>query len=404
MKLVINSGLTIAAGLRMGILLILCLTLGAPGALTTNAQSKKAPVGQLEDKNNPELIGKRDINKGNMSFYSLDREVGIGRQLAMEIDQSSPLVTDPAINEFVNRIAQNIVLHSDAKIPFTIKVIDSPEVNAFALPGGFLYVNRGLLEAAENEAEVAGVLAHEIAHVTARHGIEQASKGELLSYASLPLIFLGGWSGYILQQIADIAVPLTFLKFSRNAESEADRLGAQYMWATGYDPNALISFFEKLQSRQGNGRRQGGGIAKVFSTHPLTADRITKVRKLIDQFPDRGEYQLSSSDFAGIRSRLASPAATASGDESGRPILRRHPTGERTRDGEQTAEPQQIEGRPGEKNGATPHGAGSETGKIGNDRPVLKRREEAEAGAEPGESKKTEENGRPTLRRRPDSF
>lgn len=401
MKLVINSGLTIAAGLRMGILLILCLTVGA---LTTYAQSKKAPVRQLEDKNNPELIGQRDINKGNMSFYSLDREIGIGRQLATEVEQSSQIITDPEINEFVNRIAQNIVLHSDAKIPFTIKVIDSPEVNAFALPGGFLYVNRGLLEAAENEAEVAGVLAHEIAHVTARHGIEQASKGELLSYASLPLIFLGGWSGYILQQIADIAIPLTFLKFSRNAESEADRLGAQYMWATGYDPTALISFFEKLQSRQGNGRRQGGGIARVFSTHPMTGDRITNVRKLIDQFPDRGEYQLSSSDFAGIRSRLAAPAPTASGDESGRPILRRQPTGERRRDGEQSGEPNQIEGRQGEKSSATPHGAGAESGTIGNDRPVLKRQEKAEAGAEPGESKKTEESGRPTLRRRPDSF
>ncbi|MFM7988158.1 MAG: M48 family metalloprotease, partial [Candidatus Fonsibacter sp.] len=174
------------------------------------------------------MIGRRNINKGNMSFYSIDREVSIGRQLAMEIDQSSKMVNDPLVNEFVNRIGQNIVLHSDSKVPFTIKVIDSPEINAFALPGGFLYVNRGLLEAAENEAEVAGVLAHEIAHVAARHGIEQASKGELLNYATLPLIFLGGWGGYLIQQIAGVAVPLTLLKFSRNAESEADWLGAQY--------------------------------------------------------------------------------------------------------------------------------------------------------------------------------
>ena len=203
----------------------------------------------LEDKDNPQLIGKRDLNKGQIQFYSVEREVSVGRQLAAEFDRTAKLVNDPVILEYVNRVAQNLVLNSDAKVPFTIKVVDANEVNAFALPGGFLYVNRGLVEAAENEAELAGVLAHEIAHVAARHGMEQASKGELVNYASIPLIFLGGWAGMIVQNVAGLAVPLTFLKFSRGAEKEADRLGAQYLWASGYDPNAMISFFEKLRGK-----------------------------------------------------------------------------------------------------------------------------------------------------------
>jgi beta-barrel assembly-enhancing protease len=342
---------------------------------------------RLEEKNNPELIGKRDINKGNLSFYSLDREITIGQSLAMEIDQSSQVITDPVVNEFINRIGQNIVLHSDAKIPFKIKVIDSEEVNAFALPGGFLYVNRGLLEAADNEAEVAGVLAHEIAHVAARHGIEQASKGELLNYASLPLIFLGGLGGYIIQQIAGVAIPLTFLKFSRGAETEADRLGAQYTWASGYDPNALVSFFEKLQARDRQPRngKKAGAMARVFSTHPLTEDRIKNVQSLISLFPDRGEYQLSSSDFAGVKSRLTAAAASSGVADNGRPVLRRKPKKVEEPDEQSTT---------GE---AAPEASST-------DRPVLKRRAESENAPSENSPKTSEESGRPVLRKRPDSI
>jgi predicted Zn-dependent protease len=197
----------------------------------------------LKEKENPQLIGKRDINKGQINFYSLEKEVTVGRQMAAEMDRYSKLLDDPIVLEFVNRVTQNVVINSDIKVPVTVKVIDSPEVNAFALPGGFLYVNRGLLEAADNEAELAGVIAHEAAHIAARHGVEQASKSNLISWASLPLIFLGGWGGFIINQAAGIAVPLTFLKFSRGAEKEADRLAAQYLWRTGYDPHALITFF-----------------------------------------------------------------------------------------------------------------------------------------------------------------
>ncbi len=299
------------------------VTLSAVLAVCVVAQQTSKP---LEDRDNPQLIGKRDLNKGQIQFYSVEREVSVGRQLAAEFDRTAKLVNDPVILEYVNRVAQNLVLNSDAKVPFTIKVVDANEVNAFALPGGFLYVNRGLVEAAENEAELAGVLAHEIAHVAARHGMEQASKGELVNYASIPLIFLGGWAGMIVQNVAGLAVPLTFLKFSRGAEKEADRLGAQYLWASGYDPNAMISFFEKLQAKE---KKKPGTLAKIFSSHPINGDRIVEVQSLVARFPERGEYQISSSEFNDVKSRLISVMASRRGttmDEARRPTLKRRPT------------------------------------------------------------------------------
>ena len=344
--------------------------------------SEKSSSKSLDDKNNPALIGKRDINKGSIQFYSIEREVAIGRQLAAEVDRSSKIINDPIVTEYINRVAQNVVLHSDSKVPFTIKVIDSQEVNAFALPGGFLYVNRGLLEAAENEAEVAGVIAHEIAHVAARHGMEQASKGELFNYLSIPLIFLGGIGGYAIRQGLGLAVPLSFLKFSRGAEKEADRLGAQYMWASGYDPNALITFFEKLQAKN---KKKPGTLSKLFSTHPMTGDRITEVRELIAQFPERGEYQLSSSEFGQVKSRIVTIAGATRGsgrDESGRPTLKRRP--QTTTDDDK---------------------GDSET----SNRPVLKRRDDSQGGDQTGNppqqdsQQQSEPTGKPTLKRRPDS-
>lgn len=342
----------------------LVVSLAAAGALS---QTKKP----LDDKDNPALIGKRDLNKGQIQFYSVDREVAVGRQLAAEVDRSSRLVTDPLIVEYVNRVAQNLVLNSDAKVPFTIKVIDSNEINAFALPGGFLYVNRGVIDAADNEAEMAGVIAHEIAHVAARHGMEQASKGQLINYASIPLIFVGGMGGYIAQQVAGLAVPLGFLKFSRGAEKEADRLGAQYMWASGYDPNALITFFEKLQAKE---KKKPGTLSKLFSSHPMTGDRITEVRDLVARFPERGEYQLSSSEFNQIRSRTLALTAshTATADNSGRPTLKR---------------------RPSSQSGDT-----TDTSSDPADRPTLKRR--SDNGQASGDSTDSSEPAeRPTLKR-----
>lgn len=365
----------------------------------------KSKLKPLESKNDPTLIGKRDINKGNLSFYSLDREVALGRQMASEIDRSTPLITDPVINEFINRIAQNIVLNSDAKVPFTVKVIDAQEVNAFALPGGFLYVNRGLLEAAENEAEVAGVMAHEIAHVTARHGIEQASKGQLFQYGSIPLIFLGGLGGYVLQQVAGIALPLTFLKFSRGAEKEADRLGAQYMWASGYDPNALITFFEKLQAQE---KRKPGTLEKIFSTHPMTGDRITEVRDLIVRFPDRGEYQLSTSEFKEVKSRLlASRPKPVNSRDDGRPTLKRRPQTDSGDDRIGDSNDNEAPNRPvlkrrdssSDSESTTATQSSTQTSEDSG-RPVLKRRESSNEPQTSGSEESSSGEGRPVLKRR----
>jgi len=275
-----------------------------------------------------DAIGKRDINKHQINFISLDKEIALGKQLAAEVERTSKLITDPIITEYVNRIGQNLVRSSDAKVPFTIKVIDSEEVNAFALPGGFFYVNSGLILEADEEAELAGVMAHEIAHVAARHGTEQYSKAELFNYASIPLIFVGGPVGYGVRQAAGLLVPLQFLQFSRAAESEADYLGVQYAYKAGYDPVAFIDFFEKLQAQE---KRKPGFLSKTFSTHPPTADRIQKSQKEIESIlPNRPEYVVNTAEFDVVRARLQALENRRKGqgeDTTKRPTLRRktHP-------------------------------------------------------------------------------
>jgi beta-barrel assembly-enhancing protease len=296
-----------------------------------------APKGKLTDDENPLMIGKRNINTHQINFYSLNKEVNLGRQLAADVDRQGKFIEDPVVTEFVNRVGQNIALHSDAKIPFTIKVLDSDDVNAFALPGGFLYVNKGAILAADTEAELAGVMAHEIAHVAARHGVEQASKATLANYAMIPLIFMTGGLGYIAYQAAQIGVPLTFLKFSRNVESEADKLGAQYLWAAGYDPNNFLSFFEKLEKKE---KHKPGTLSKLFGTHPPTPDRIVKVHDLLARFPDRDEYTVSTSEFNRVKSRLLaitnSKTLDAAGNRENGP---KRPTLKRRKEGEDPSQP-----------------------------------------------------------------
>ena len=305
---------------------------------------------------NPAMIGKRNLNTGLISKMSMsvEKEVALGRQLAAEVDRQAKFVDDPIITEYVNRVAQNLVLHSDAKIPFTVKVIDSDEVNAFALPGGFFYVNKGLILAADNEAEMAGVMAHEISHVIARHGVENQTKANLMQYGTLAgIILLGGIPGMVLQNTAGLGMMGAFMKFSRNAEVEADKLGTQYLYAAGYDPTALATMFEKLEAKN---KKKPGTIAKIFADHPAPADRRAASLALAARFPEHEEYVISTSEFQRVKARLlrlSNARASTSGalpgaDEGtpGRPTLKRR---QPTPDDSTTTPDGGIESKPGDK-------------------------------------------------------
>jgi hypothetical protein len=256
-------------------------------------------------KSDVNAIGNRKVGgRGLGDWYSLESEIRMGKQYAQEVEATSKLIRDPVITEYVNRIGQNLVRNSDAQVPFTIKVIDSDEVNAFALPGGFFYVNTGLILAADEESELAGVMAHEIAHVAARHATRQMTRAQWANIGTIPLIFVGGGIGYAVRSAAGLGLPLTFLSFSRNFESEADYLGLQYMYKAGYDPNAFVQFFEKLQARE---KKKPGTLAKAFSTHPQTPDRISKSQDEISRIlPAKAQYVVTTSEFAEVKSRLAS--------------------------------------------------------------------------------------------------
>ncbi len=258
--------------------------------------------GSIEDVN---AVGERNIGgRGLGNWYSTDTEIKIGKQYADEVEKSSHIITDPVVAEYINRIGQNIVKNSDCKVPFTIKVIDSDEINAFALPGGYFFVNSGLILAADDEAELAGVMAHETAHVCAHHAMREMTRMNMAQIASIaPLIFIGGWTGYGAYEAESIAIPVTFLKFSRDFEAQADYLGIQYMYRAGYDPEALVSMFEKIEDLQ---KHKPGAVAKVFSDHPQTPDRIEKSQEEIASIlPPRSEYLEDTSEFEHVKARLA---------------------------------------------------------------------------------------------------
>jgi len=272
-------------------------------------------------KDDPSQIGERDVGKC-LNFYSLDKEMALGRQLAQEVERQAKIVDDPLISEYVNRIGQNLVRHSDAKVPFTFKVIDKPELNAFALPGGYVFVYSGLIRVADEEDEFAGAVAHEIAHVAARHLTCRATKSELVNIAAAMggVFGGGGWTGYAARQAAGIAVPMTFLNFSRQDESQADYLGVQYMYAAGYDPNGILSIFEKMEALE---RQKSGVISRAFATHPMDSDRIAKTEKEIDAIlPAKPQYIVNTSEYTAMRKRLIARDEKQKNAKQDRPTLR----------------------------------------------------------------------------------
>jgi predicted Zn-dependent protease len=299
----------------------------APTAATSTIEpppkaAKTYHDGSLRD---IDAIGNRKVgcDRGIGNWYSLEKQIEMGRGYAQQVESTTKLVTDPEITEYINRIGQNLVRNSDAQVPFTIKVVDTDDINAFALPGGFFYVDSGLILAADNEAELAGVMAHEIAHVAACHLARENTRGQLMQLASIPLIFVGGGIGYAAQSLASMAIPMGFLKFARSFETEADFLGVEYLYRAGYDPQALTSFFEKIKAME---KHKPGTLAKTFETHPQTPDRIAKTQQEINTLlPPEPMYKLDTSEFQDVKTRLAqieNRHKVDNGHDSG-PTLRR---------------------------------------------------------------------------------
>jgi len=294
--------------------------------IVDNTKPTKKTAKTKKEKDDTDAIGARHVDQG-INFYSLEKEIAMGKQLAQEVERQAKIVDDPIVAEYVNRIGQNLVRNSDAKVPFTIKVLDSEEINAFALPGGFFFVNTGLITKADSEAELAGVMAHEIAHVAARHGTKQASRGTLAQVATIPLMVWGGWTGYIVRNAAGVAIPLGFLQFTKGFEKEADYLGLQYLYKAGYDPTSFVDFFEKVQSIE---KKKPGSMEKVFSTHPMTDDRIKTAQEEIQKIlVAKPEYVVNTSEFNDVKGRLLAMHShrkvdNANNDPS-KPTLRRAP-------------------------------------------------------------------------------
>jgi predicted Zn-dependent protease len=303
-----------------------------------------------------EDIGNRKIN-GKVAFFfpnfvSLEKEIQMGAEYSQVFEQTARLVEDPVVTEYIDRLGQELVKHSDAKVPFVIKVVDSDDVNAFALPGGYFYINKGLILEAESESELAGVMAHEIAHVTARHATERMTKGQLMQFAALPAMFVGGgyWAQYGINAALGMGMSLAVLGITRKSEIEADQLGTQYLWNTDYDPNGFITFFEKLQAKEEN---KPGKFASFWRTHPSHEERIVKVQEEISYLPVKDEYILNGSEFERVKARLIeidnsllAPGSSAAGGAAKRPTLKRKTNREGTEEGDSEEKPTLQKDRP----------------------------------------------------------
>ena len=289
--------------------------------LALSASAAFAQDSTRKTKDDPAQIGNRDVGKG-VNLYSLEKEMALGKQLAEEVQRQAKVVTDPLVSEYVNRIGQNLVRSSDAKVPFTFQVIEGDSPNAFALPGGFVFVYTALIKIASEEDELAAAMAHEIAHVAARHMTRQATRSQIVNLAGVPVgvILGGGIGGAVARQGANVGIPAAFMHLTRQDESEADYLGVQYLYAAGYDPNGAISIFEKLESLE---RKQPGTVARIFSTHPMDAARIGKTEQEIESIlPPRDEYVINTSEYIDIRQRMISLEARKKAAEDARPQLR----------------------------------------------------------------------------------
>jgi predicted Zn-dependent protease len=278
--------------MRKFLSLALAITASLPALAFENPDNKK---------DDPSAIGERKVS-GRVNFYSIDQEIALGKQLAIEIEKQAKIVDDPIIAEYVNRLGQNLARNSDVTFPVTFKVIESDDINAFTLPGGFIFINSGLVKLSGSESELAAAIAHEIGHAAARHATRQATRNRVISVGALPLAIFGGWGGLAIGQAASLLAPMASLKFSREFETEADLLGLQYLWKSGYDPNASVDLFETLAATE---RRRPGSVSKLFRTHPQTPERIEKTQKNIDRMlPARSEYVINTSEYEEVRARL----------------------------------------------------------------------------------------------------
>jgi predicted Zn-dependent protease len=339
---------------------------GGTGAAQNQTDSNQTPPDSVIQEPDPSAVkhdgGKDDVDaignrkiggRGLGNWYSIETDIKMGKSYAQQVEASSKMINDPVITEYINRLGQNLVRNSDAQVPFSFKVIDSDAINAFSLPGGFVYINTGTILAADEEAELAGVMAHEIAHVCARHATRQMTRAQLAQIGTIPLIFVGGGIGYAAYEAAGLGLPMTFLAFQRGFEAEADYLGLQYQYKSGYDPQAFISFFEKIQAQE---KRKPGTIAKAFATHPQTPDRIEESQKEIATIlPARPEYTVTTSEFDVVKARLASlenRRKLTDTKDAGKPSLRR-------------------------ANTKSSDSSGQDTSQSGDDHPTLKRRDDS---------------------------
>lgn len=267
----------------------------------------------------PAEIGERRVDKG-LNFYTIDQEIALGRQLEAEVEKQAKILDDPIISEYVNRLGQNLVRNSDVKFPVTFKVIESDETDAFTLPGGYIFIDTGLIKLSSNEAELAWAIAHELGHAAARHATRQASRNRLISMGTMPLVIFGGIPGLAARQAANALAPMAFLAYSRHNETEADLLGLQYLWKAGYDPDASVDLFEAMES---NERREAGKVGKLFRNHPPTQERIEKTQKNIDtMLPPRDSYIINTSEYEEIRARLYEVLQSHTVVSTGAPTLK----------------------------------------------------------------------------------